>query len=138
MVRVNLIEPSKLADQHLIAEYREILLLFGMYRKRNGYKIQISDDNLKHPYRFFHNKLKYLEKRHLQLRQEMINRNFNPQLFVNLDGYPTDRLNDFVPNNTHIRRVEERIIQRLKEKPDWYRYHSEYKNPEFFMELMNK
>ena len=33
MVRINIIEPRKLADQHLIAEYNEILMLFGYVRK---------------------------------------------------------------------------------------------------------
>jgi hypothetical protein len=36
MVRVNLISPSKLADQHLIAEYDEILMLLG-YVHRFGF-----------------------------------------------------------------------------------------------------
>ena len=29
MVRINLINPKSLADQHLIAEYNEILMLLG-------------------------------------------------------------------------------------------------------------
>ena len=33
MVRVNIINPNKLADQHLIAEYNEILMLLGYVRK---------------------------------------------------------------------------------------------------------
>ena len=33
MVRINLVEPKKLADQHLIAEYDEILMLLGYVRR---------------------------------------------------------------------------------------------------------
>jgi deoxyribonuclease (pyrimidine dimer) len=33
MVRINLIKPNYLTDEHLIAEYNEILMLLGYVRK---------------------------------------------------------------------------------------------------------
>jgi len=72
MVRVNLINPGCLADQHLIAEYAEILMLVG-YIKKHPEK-----DNIPARYtlktghmRFFKDKALYLKKRHEQLIKEM-------------------------------------------------------------------
>ena len=61
MVRINLVHPKKLADQHLIAEYNEILMLIGYVRKYpplenipDSYKLG------KGHVKFFKNKLDYL------------------------------------------------------------------------------
>jgi len=71
MVRINLIEPSKLSDQHLIAEYREILLLFGYYRKHHT--IRPSDDH-KQPMRFYQDKILYLITRFFEIKEDLIKR----------------------------------------------------------------
>jgi len=136
MVRINLIDPKQLSDQHLIAEYREILLLFGTYKNKLNKKMEPSDDNLMNPFRFFYNKLLYLKRRHTALREEMIVRGFKPTKFVDLNDYPWHRINDFEPEKIHKDRIIKRITQRVNEKPNWYRYYGEYKTPEFFEEMM--
>lgn len=136
MVRVNIINPKCLADQHLIAEYREILLLFGIYRKRINKLIKKSDNNLMHPIQFYQDKLLYLNNRHKHLIKEMKKRSFKPLKNVNLADYPNNRINDWIPEESHVERVIERIMQRLNEKPTWYRYYGNYKNPKFFEKLM--
>jgi len=72
MVRINLINPKKLADQHLIAEYDEILMLLGYVKKypRLG-KIPGKYSLGKGHILFFKNKLKYLKKRHELIKLEM-------------------------------------------------------------------
>jgi len=136
MVRVNLVNPKVLADQHLIAEYREILLLFGIYRKRNGNKISKSDNNLMHPVQFYQDKLLYLKHRHEDIKEEMKKRNFKPKKTIDINDFNFERLNDWNPKKEHIDKIKERITQRLNEKPSWYRYYGEYKTPKFFEELM--
>lgn len=135
MVRINLIDPKQLSDQHLIAEYREILLLFGYYKKHQ--KIRPSDDH-KCPMRFYHNKLFYLMKRFAFLRLEMIRRGFKPTKFLPIEILGETLLfNDFEPNEIQTKEIKDRIVQRLNEKPSWYRYYGEYKEPKFFEEMMN-
>jgi len=134
MVRVNLVEPSTLADQHLIAEYREILLLFGYYKKHND--IKGSENNLMHPISFYKDKLLFLIERFNLLKEEMKNRGFKPKKTIELNGFEKYRYNNWEPKEEHIQRVKNRIIQRLNEKPNWYRYYGEYKTPEFFEEMM--
>ena len=136
MVRINLIDPKQLSDQHLIAEYREILLLFGTYKSRMDKKMKPAEDNLMHPFRFFYNKLLYLKRRHDALRAEMIARGFKPKKFVDLNDYPWHRIHDFEPEDIHKDRIIKKISQRLDEKPNWYRYYGKYKTPEFFKDLM--
>ena len=74
MTRINIIEPSELTDQHLIAEYREIFMVGGSLRRtlksKSGYmeskvpkKFTLNNG---HVY-FFYNKGKYLHNRYLQL-----------------------------------------------------------------------
>lgn len=137
MVRINLIEPKQLSDQHLVAEYREILLLFGYYRKHPT--IRPSDDH-RQPMRFYQDKIVYLIKRFFDLKQEMIYRGFKPTKDIIYCRHTMNngRLKDFEPNETQVSQIKERIVQRLNERPEWYRYYGEYKEPTFFEEMMNR
>ena len=137
MVRVNCgIEPEHLADQHLVAEYREILLTFGYY-DNNGHKtIKSTDENLKHPIRFYNDKRIYLIERFFDLKQEMINRGMKPVKDIVINKYNKSLYNNFKPQQHHINRIKGRVLQRLKEKPSWYRYCGTYQPPEFFEEIM--
>ena len=135
MVRINLVEPELLADQHLNAEYHEILMLFGYYRKNKV--VQTSEDNLKHPIQFYKNKLLYLKKRFNVIVKEKEKRGFKSNKNIINNGFSIDRYNDFKPEEIHINRIKERIKQRIKERPNWYRYYGKYKEPEFFENLLN-
>jgi len=137
MVRINCgIEPAHLADQHLVAEYREILLAFGYYNKNNGKGLKEATNNLMHPIRFYHNKRKYLIKRFYELKEEMISRDMKPTKDIELDNPKILLYKDFNPKKEHKNRIKDRITQRLNEKPNWYRYCGAYQPPEFFEELM--
>lgn len=131
MTRINLVPPSELTDQHLIAEYREIFMVAGSLRRtlisNNGYNESKVPKkytlNKGHVY-FFYNKGKYLHKRYLDLISEMKSRGFAPmearmfpdKIFINNDLY-----NDWVPDNDDFLLIRKRINQKIQMKPNWYR-----------------
>ena len=131
MTRINLIEPSELTDQHLIAEYREIFMVGGSLKRtlvsKNGYQESKVPKqytlNSGHGY-FFYNKGQYLDKRYQKLIKEMKKRGFKPdktrtfpkEIFVKNGLY-----NDWIPNSKDYKLIRQRIEEKIKMKPDWYR-----------------
>ena len=121
MTRINAnIKPADLIDQHLIAEYREIIRIPNVLNSK-GY-----DSNRKYPLEFrlgtghvlyFYDKIKFLHKRFLDLKQEMRNRkitnNIDDSPFMPFVGNPL--YNDihqtklFDANLTVIDRIIDRI-----------------------------
>ncbi len=131
MTRINIIEPSELTDQHLIAEYREITMVPGSLKRtlvsKTGYQEKKVPKkftlNGGHVY-FFYNKGKYLDIRYKQLIKEMKRRGFNPDPNRK---FPTDIFknnglyNDWMPTIEDQKIIRQRIAERIAAKPDWYR-----------------
>ena len=131
MTRINIIEPSELTDQHLIAEYREITMVPGSLKRTLVSKIGYQEKKVPkkftlnggHVY-FFYNKGKYLDIRYKQLIKEMKRRGFNPDpnrkfpidIFKNNGLY-----NDWMPTIEDQKIIRQRIAERIAAKPDWYR-----------------
>ena len=131
MTRINIVPVSELFDQHLIAEYREILMvptaLNRTLNSKKGFnKLKISNKyklNKGHVY-FFYNKGKYLHLRYKEIIKEMINRGFNPNkdrkfpkdIFIKNNLY-----NDWLPQNEDFKIIRERIKFKIKKKPNWYK-----------------
>ena len=131
MTRINIISPSELTDQHLIAEYREIFMVPGSLKRtlisKNGYlQSKVPKEytlNSGHVY-FFYNKGKYLNKRYNLIIKEMKLRGFNPDkerkfpkdIFINNNLY-----NDWSPNQNDIKIIRQRISEKIALKPTWYR-----------------
>jgi deoxyribonuclease (pyrimidine dimer) len=131
MTRINIIDPTELTDQHLIAEYREILMVGGSLKRtlnsKSGFQqSRVSERytlNRGHVY-FFYDKGRYLHKRYLHLIYEMRFRGFNPdmgrrfptEMFVDNNLY-----NDWSPSIEDYKIIRERIQQKIDMKPDWYR-----------------
>ena len=131
MTRINIISPSELTDQHLIAEYREIFMVAGSLKRtlisKNGYlQSKVPKEytlNSGHVY-FFYNKGKYLNKRYNLIIKEMKLRGFNPDMkrkfpkdiFINNNLY-----NDWSPNQNDIKIIRQRISEKIALKPNWYR-----------------
>ena len=139
MVRVNLIEPVRLADQHLIAEYNEILMLLGYVRKnpildKIPKKYCLGTGHIK----FFKDKLTYLKKRHETIKKEMKSRGFKTDKKINLDEFPKELVNDWAPENGDYDIIKERISWKIKTKPNYYRYKGEKKEVDFFLDLLRK
>ena len=138
MVRINLINPKKLADQHLIAEYNEILMLLGYVRKYP----QIREMPLKYclgegHILFFKNKLIYLKKRHELLKKEMLRRGFHPHKKIDLKYYPKNLKKDWTPSESDLPLIKNRLIQKIKQKPDYYTYRGKKQSLNFFIKLIN-
>lgn len=139
MVRINLISPKFLADQHLIAEYDEILMLLGYVRRYPIVKYSPKEYTLgKGHMLFFKDKLLYLKKRHEALKREMSKRSFKAKITINLKDYPKNLQGDYKPTKEAKEIIKQRIIDKLNKKPDFYRYNHEYKNKEFFINLIKK
>lgn len=139
MVRVNIIEPSALADQHLGAEYVEILMLEGYILKHPeptgiplSYKLGAGH------IKFFKNKLTYLQKRHNLIKLEMTERNFKPEKSLNLDRFSSVLHNDWSPSDRDVSIIKQRIKEKILMKPDWYRYKGEYVGKDFLLDLLEK
>lgn len=143
MVRVNLIHPKKLADQHLVAEYNEILMLLGYVERHPEIKIVNGKSEIPEEYtlnkghmKFFKNKLKYLKKRHEIIKKEMRNRKFKTDVTINLKKYPKNLCNDWTPKEKDFLIIKERLIWKINKKPKYYRYYGEYKTKDFFIKLL--
>ena len=85
MTRINIIIPSELYDQHLIAEYREIFMVAGSLERtlisKAGYKESKVPTRytLNKGHLFFYYKGMYLHKRYDAIIVEMKKRGFKPK-----------------------------------------------------------
>ncbi|MGV8161779.1 MAG: pyrimidine dimer DNA glycosylase/endonuclease V [Candidatus Nanoarchaeia archaeon] len=141
VVRVNIIDPSALADQHLIAEYDEILMLLG-YIKRYP---EIKDGEIPRKYllgtghiRFFKDKVLYLKKRHELLKKEMKRRGFATNITINLEEFKAEHKQDWTPDEEDKKIIKERIIAKLNKKPEYYKYEGKNKSLKFFVDKIIK
>jgi len=137
MVRVNLINPKKLADQHLIAEYNEILMLTAYIKKYPEIQKKPERFCLGHGHMiFFKDKLIYLKKRHENLKSEMKKRGFETNKSINLNLFRRENKGDWKPSQKDFQVIKKRIISKLRLKPEYYRYYKEYKSANFFIKLL--
>ncbi len=119
MTRINSgIKPDILCDQHLLAEYREIIRVFNLYRNsKNKNKFSKIPDKFTlgtgHVL-FFINKLKYIENRFLELKQELINRNYILTIDLIIDDIREDSyFNDWNPTQETTLILKDRILDRI-------------------------
>lgn len=139
MTRINLIIPSELTDQHLIAEIKEINQLSGQFRKslfsKKGINGIPSDFKLNSGHvKFFYNKGMYLHKRFLKLKKEAVSRGFNINIEFNNEWEKNNVLelyNDWEPCEKDRVIIRERIASKLAKKPNWYKYNGKVVNKEF-------
>lgn len=139
MVRINIIEPWRLTDQHLVAEYLEILMLvsharrYPMPRKKPP-SYCLGPGHIC----FFKDKLLYLKRRHEELKKEMRRRGFRPKKSVSLRGFSKSALDDWEPRTEDVKIIKRRIIERIRQKPDFYRYYGERRSLKFLIGLIKK
>ena len=131
MTRINIISPSELTDQHLIAEYREIFMVAGSLKRtlisKSGFVESKVPKNFTlnngHVY-FFYNKGKYLYKRYNLIIKEMKSRGFKPdenRIFPKDIFIMNNLFNDWEPNQGDIKIIRKRINEKIAMKPSWYR-----------------
>lgn len=139
MVRINLINPKNLADQHLIAEYNEILMLLGHINKYPKIKNQPKEYCLEKGHiSFFKDKINYLKDRHEIIKKEMTKRGFNISKTINLKKYPKEYRKNWKPTKKDKDIIKKRLISKINLKPEYYRYYGMKKSKEFFVKLINK
>ena len=125
MTRINLIPVEELADQHLMAEYREIPRM-GSFAHKTVQKAE----NIPDTYRlgkghmiFFLNKATYLEERHKEVVAELKRRGFKLTQYEPFEmprKFP--QLDDWQPVESEIEESRERIEEKLAMKPQFYRW----------------
>ena len=131
MTRINLVKPSELTDQHLIAEYREIFMVGGSLNRTLNSKVGYREDrvpkkytlNTGHVY-FFYNKGAYLHKRYHELIDEMKKRGFQPdstRVFPTSVFKDNGLYNDWMPSIEDYKIIRQRISEKIAMKPNWYR-----------------
>jgi deoxyribonuclease (pyrimidine dimer) len=132
VTRINLVDPKALTDQHLIAEYLELPMVFGSLKRTLNSKTGFDPKKIKkrcplgggHIY-FFYDKLGYLKKRYLKLIKEMHRRGFNPSpdsRKTDLNQFPKHLYRDYRPSQAEKDLLKKRILSRIKRKPEWYKY----------------
>lgn len=137
MVRVNLVKPVTLSDQHLIAEYNEILMLIGHVKKYPRIYLAPKEYKLGEGHiNFFKNKIKYLKCRHEIIKKEMKKRGFKTNKTINLNQFKKEQKENWKPKTKDFKTIKKRIISRIKLKPNYYRYYREKKKPRFLIDLL--
>ncbi|UUV44824.1 endonuclease V [Rhodobacter phage RcRudolph] len=124
MTRINLVDPTELSRQHLVAEYRELPRIFALVRAAQSKGLRPSD--LKAPTAyvlgrghmlFFYDKCMFLLRRQQSLIREMRSRGYNPNF-----AYPNDLitgldqhwLGDYEPTDAALAINRARIKERTK------------------------
>ena len=126
MTRINLIHPSKLTDQHLIAEYRELPRVFWAVRTKlsENKQIKIWDKYKMWTWHviFFYDKLWFLEKRYYEIVKECRKRRFNIKFSIlNLSDIPDEYKKDYHPNKKDLDISNFRIQEKLSQKKWFYK-----------------
>lgn len=125
MVRVNLIDPRYLSDQHLVAEYYEIAMLVAYIRKYPDLldipeNFSLGQGHMK----FFKNKVLYLRKRHKTIISEMRSRGFRAEMELDITGLDDRHMKDWKPEKRDLEIVKYRLREKILIKNDgFYRYY---------------
>ena len=127
MTRINCVPVSTLADQHLLAEYREITRVSTLARKlKPGEEVPrytMGEGHVK----FFYDKGAYLRKRCNDLWHECKARGFN--VATKIYPYHEEGLHgDWTPDTLDLEVNIARIQQKLDEKPDFYKWTPRQRN----------
>ena len=127
MTRINVLPPSELTREHLIAEYREIVRIFALVRSAQSKGINKFNFHKKYKQPseytlgtghvlFFYNKLKYILDRYHALIDDMVRRHYSPNPIPDEDlclDIHQDWFGDYVPTEKAIGINRERIQKRL-------------------------
>tara|TARA_B110000116_G_scaffold140098_1_gene121449 strand:+ start:33 stop:506 length:474 start_codon:yes stop_codon:yes gene_type:complete len=131
MTRINIVSVHQLFDQHLIAEYREILMVPAALKRTLNSKTGLDQSKISKTYTlnsghvyFFYDKGQYLCKRYKEIIDEMKRRGFKPNLSRKFpkDIFLKNNLyNDWTPQPEELEIIKKRIKSKIKQKPHWYR-----------------
>nr|AAD33358.1 pyrimidine dimer-specific glycosylase [Chlorella virus]AAD33363.1 pyrimidine dimer-specific glycosylase [Chlorella virus]AAD33365.1 pyrimidine dimer-specific glycosylase [Chlorella virus]AAD33375.1 pyrimidine dimer-specific glycosylase [Chlorella virus] len=133
MTRVNLVPVQELADQHLMAEFRELKMIPKALAR--SLRTQSSEKILKKiPSKFtlntghvlfFYDKGKYLQQRYNEIVVELVDRGYKINVDAKLDpdNVMVDEFyNDYTPTEDAFNIIRARIAEKIAMKPNWYRF----------------
>ena len=117
MTRINAgIDPKTLTQRHLMAEHREMKRIPNCVAKGRANLNNIPDSfrlGTGHV-SFFYDKLGYLKKRYISVRDECWSRGYNVQDYSDAwDNIPDELMNDWFPTDKDREIVQQRINERL-------------------------
>ena len=134
MTRVNLVPVGELANQHAMAEWRELKMIPKALAR--SLKTQSHEKILKKIPKeftlntghvtFFYDKGAFLRRRYEQLTEELIARGYN----INRDAkFDPDEImfdpqwnGDYKPDERAFAIIRERIAEKIMQKPDFYKW----------------
>lgn len=130
-MRVNIINPKYLTDNHLIAEYREIKMSIYYYIRSKNSREGIDKSRINKRYTLsgghaymWYDKFGFINKRFNALVEEMRNRGFQANYTeLNFSGIDSDAFGDFTPTQEDKRVNLDRVLERIAKQPDWYKYY---------------
>lgn len=130
MTRINCyVSVKKLADEHLLAEHREIKRVCNRYaqRKAKGIENDVPDNFTlgKGHELFFSNKPLYTIRRYFEIHEECLLRGFNVQDFSdNWTVYENIYALDYAQSQEDDQKIIDRIIDNVNNgKKDYYHYY---------------
>ena len=131
MTRINVIPVDQLTDQHLVAEYREMLMVPASLKRSLGSKNGMDTKRIPKQYTlntvhvyFFYDKGKFLKDRYDSLVNEMKKRGMKPdpnRTFPTKVFKDNNLYNSWKVTDKAVQINNERIMERIDQKPDWYR-----------------
>ena len=147
-MRINVINPKYLTDQHLIAEYREMKMITYYYVKSSKVEGGIDKTRISPTYTLstghaymWYDKMGYIDSRFKSICTEMRERGFQCVFdALNFSNVPKEAFGQYTPTQEDIRINLDRVLIRLAKQPWWYKYRGkEIKNwNKFYEELYIK
>lgn len=144
MTRINVVTPRILADQHLMAEYRELPMVMAALRRSKNSKAGVK--GIPQAYtmgaghvKFFYDKGKFLRQRYSMLIDELVLRGYHispESRDVAWDVFDESLNNMWEPNSLDMVTNLDRILVRLEERFDFYRYFSNQIDDRFMSSLI--
>ena len=151
MTRINVIPVEELADQHVMAEYRELTMVNASLRRTLLSKRGFSLDRIPQTYTlnaghvtFFYDKGLFLRHRYESLVEELRRRKYNVNPAERTVDWSvfcqyTESLNrNWKPSKADQAINVERLIIRMEQKVSWYRYYGVAIDGDFVKKMKEK
>ena len=129
MTRINVVHPTVLTDQHLMAEYRELTMVMGSLKRSLNSKNGLPPIPEKYTLNaghvtFFYNKGAWLRRRYAALIAELTDRGYilDKNRVADFSVFSTFLNKDWYADMDAVRINSARIKERIMVKPHWYTY----------------
>jgi deoxyribonuclease (pyrimidine dimer) len=142
MTRINLVDPCTLSDQHLFTEWREMPRIVSGLQARltKGEFVQtVPHFRLGTGHMlFFYDKMGFLSQRYKSICKELTRRGHGYTKYETNPFLQFDKkyMRNYVPSPTEVNISKQRLLTKLKQRPNWYRYEGQVRSPRYFKDLM--